>query len=129
MYFGGFLMRKPGSWPLRTALRATTTAVTAMIAGYIIDATALPRLRAEAKGLGVSAPPAVGWMSVFEGHLCYVPVPALLAGVAALMLPSVRPILAVAAGLLALLSLAVVVGTLLAVLGPMYAGPRDLKLP
>ena len=126
MLFG--VKRQGGSFSLRLAMRATLTSIVAIVAAVVIESTALPKLEGELKGLGRQQPAALKWAGVFQGRLRYVPVPALVLGLAALALPTLRPVLAVLAmGALAL-AMVIVVGSLVGSLAPMYQVPEDLGL-
>lgn len=129
MYFGGFLRPRPGTWPLRMAIRATVTAAAAIVAAVTIESSALPRLQAESKGLKAAPPATLKWLGAFQDHLPYVPVPAVLLGAAAIGFRPARPALAVAASAASVLSLFIIVATLVAAMAPLYNAPRDLTLP
>jgi hypothetical protein len=124
MFFGR--KRRPGSFSLQLAIRATVLAVCAIVAGMIFESQAQPKLNTELEGLHLQRPAILKWVEPFQGHLRYVPVPALVLGIAALALRPFRPVLAIAAMVAAVLAIMILVGSLLAVMAPMYQVPADL---
>ena len=126
MFFGR--QRRTGSFSLRLAVRATLTAVVAIVAAGVFESRAQSKLQGELTGMHLQPPASLGWLGVFQGHLQYVPVPALLLGVAALVLRPLRPILAPLAMVATLLAVLIVVGSLLAAMAPLYRMPAELDL-
>ena len=111
---------------MRMAMRATVTSLTAIAAAIAIDSTALPRLKAESKGMRGSAPAAVRWTSAFQGHLVWVAVPGLLCGIAAVTFKPLRQPLAWVAMGFSAVALYIIVGSLLSAMAPMYQIQTDL---
>ncbi|MBN1490915.1 MAG: hypothetical protein JXA69_13440 [Phycisphaerae bacterium] len=119
---------KRGRWALRMAVRATLTAVVAIVVGYMVDHMALSKLAGEASDSRAELPVVLQWAAVFHGVLAVVPVPALLAGIAALILRPLRGLLAPLASILVFAAFGVILLALLAGLLPMYAVPEGLDL-
>jgi hypothetical protein len=118
--------RRSGSFSLRLAFRATLTATVAIVAAVIIESTAMPKLETELKGLQRQPPTSLKWAGAFQGRLRYVPVPALVLGIAAIASRRLRPVLAGLATAASLVALVIVVGSLVAALAPMYQIPAEL---
>lgn len=123
-----FLGRKlhPGALPLWLAVRATITAAGAIAAAIIFESMAMPKLETELKAGKLKTPAALAWVAPFQGHLRYVPVPALALGIAAIALRSLRRPLAIAAMALTLAAVVILVASLIAALAPMYQMPAEL---
>ena len=120
MYFGGFLLRRPGSWPMWLAFRTATTAVSAIVAAFILRSTALPSLEQQIRELGVAVPQVTTWVLGLGGWLAVLPVPGLALAVAAIAIRSARPTLAVAAAVATFAAVLAIGGSLVASLLPMY---------
>lgn len=118
---------RPGSMPLWLAIRSTITAIGAIVAAVVLESTALPKLEGELKAMQAQPPAALAWVTPFQGHLRFVPVPALLLGVAAIVLRPLRRPLAILATIFSILAVAILVGSLVAALAPMYQMPRELQ--
>jgi len=128
MYFGGFLLRKPGTWPTRMALRSMATAVTAIAAGWAVQAKALPVLTGEVNALGTRGAVDLSSLAAVGPWLPFAGVPGLVLGIAAMLMKPLRPVLAILAVLASLAAVVLVVGSLVASLAPTYNMPRDLDL-
>jgi hypothetical protein len=126
MYFGGFLVRRPGSWSTWLAFRSLATAIGAMAAALILNSTALPKLDAEAAEAQSRQPQLIQKLIELRPAVVYIPVPALLAAIAAIVFRPLRPVLAPIAALASVMAILLVVGSLVAGLAPMYALPADL---
>jgi hypothetical protein len=124
-----FLGRKlrPGSFALSLAVRATMTAAGAIVAAMIFESAAMPKLQGELKAMNLRPPAGLAWVVPFQGHLRYVPIPALVLGIAAIALRPLRRPLAIAAMALALLAVVILVGSLVAAIAPMYQMPAELS--
>ena len=120
--------RRPGSLTLWLAIRATITAAGAIVAAIIFETTAMPKLQGELKEMKLKPPPGLTWVTPFQHHLRYVPAPALAFGIAALALRPFRRPLAIVAMVLTLAAVAILVGSLLAALIPLYTGAADMSL-
>ena len=120
MYFGGFLLRRSGSWSTWLAFRSTLTAGSAVVVGWIVRTTALPRLTAEASELGLGGAAGSPWLGMVSDWLPLVGVPGLVLGIAAIAIRSARPVLAVLAALASVAAIVVIVAVLAASLLPMY---------
>ena len=125
MYFGGFLLRRPGSWPTWLAFRSTATAASALVAAFILRSTALPKLGGEMSDLGVGPPEAASWLVGMRDWLVILPLPGLILGIGAIVMRSVRPVLAVFAALASAAAILLIVATLAASLVPMYQMPGN----
>jgi len=125
MYFGGFLLRRPGSWPMWLAFRSTATAASALVAAFILRSAALPKLGGEMSGLGANLPVTTSWLAGMRGWLVIFPLPGLILGIAAMAMRSVRPVLAVFAALMSAAAVLLIVATLAASLVPMYRMPEN----
>ncbi len=119
-------MRRRGSWSMWLAVRATTTAVIGIIVALVLQSAALPKLHSESKKLDRHTPSALEWVSVRPAVLPFLPVPAIILGVAAMFLRPVRGVLAALAALLTVIAMVFIVGSLVAGLAPMYQMPPDL---
>ena len=86
----------------------------------------MPTLSKETSEAVSRLPVYLHWFVGLRDWLLYVPIPGLVLGVAALILRPLRPLLAPLAALASLLAVAVIVGTLVIALVPMYQVPADL---
>lgn len=120
MRFGGFLLRRSGSWPTWLAFRSTVTAAAAIAAGWVVKATALPALTREVGEGGVASTPLPEWVLALGDWLPLVGVPGLVLGLAAIRLRRFRPPLAVLATIASVGAIVAIVGTLIGLMLPFY---------
>ncbi len=125
MFFGR--KRGAGAFSLRLAMSATLTSLCAIVAAVVFESKAMPKLQGELQSMHLRTPAALKWVAPFQGHLRYVPVPALVLGIAALALRPFRPVLAPLAMAATLAAVAILVGSLVAVIAPMYQMPGELS--
>ncbi len=126
MYFGGFLLRRPGAWPTWLAFRSTLTAASAIVVGWIVKTTALPAVAKQASELGTGGLASSDWLVLARDLLPFVGVPGLVLGIAAIAMRPFRPALALLAAFASVAAIIVIVGTLVASILPMYEMPADL---
>ncbi|GMU23891.1 MAG: hypothetical protein AMXMBFR13_39690 [Phycisphaerae bacterium] len=128
MYFGGFLMRRPGSWSTWLAFRSTITAIGAIIVAVVLNNTALPKLDAEVKGVDQKPAALAQYTAQAPRYLPLIPVPAVVFGVAAILLRPFRGPLAILAAIGSVIAIVAIVGTLITALAPLYSLPRELDM-
>lgn len=129
MYFGGFLVRRQGSWALRLALRSTLTAVATIVAGITLSSTALSKLPGEISKLPGPAAESAQKIIALQGYIPWLGVPALVLGIAAMAFKPWRPVLAVLAAVASAAAAIAIVATLVGAMMPLYQqGPEMLDL-
>ena len=120
--------RRRGAWPTRLAYRATITSILALVAAYVVQTAAMPVLDREYADAAKHLSPLPRGLLDLRGWLMFLPIPGLALGLAAIVLRSLRPLLAPLALLASVLAIAAIVGVLVAGLAPMYQMPADLQL-
>lgn len=109
------------------AVRSTLTGVAATVVAFVLQGTALPKLTQETRELRGPEPAAIKTIGGLGRALPLVPAPAIVLGLAAIILPTFRRILAPLAAVAAVIGLVAVVGTLIAAMLPLYQMPRELE--
>ena len=129
MYFGGFLLRKSGSWTTWMAFRSAVTGAVSIVAGCVVQTTALPALTRQVAELSPEEQAPAEWALAASDWLPFFGVPALLLGLAAIAMRPLRPVLAVLATLASLAAIAAIAATLIGSMLPLYQQmPKDIDL-
>jgi hypothetical protein len=111
-------MRKR-SWTTWLAFRSLITGLVALVAAYMVDSAALPRLASESRGLEKTASvPAI--LGTIQPYLMHIPATAVGIALMAVMIRSLRGILAPIAAILSVVAVAAVIGVFLGALRPLY---------
>jgi hypothetical protein len=134
--------RRRSAWTLRLATRAILMGLMGVVAGYVLQSAALPKLQAESNGvarsvirtylpagvdhkLSVRRPLTVAGVQLT--YLTLLPAAAAILGVAALVLRPMRGVLALIAMLLAVGSFALILTSMISAMAPLYQMPSDLQ--
>ena len=113
-------MHKKSRWPMWLAVRSVATAVCCIVAAIILHKTALPALAGTIGQIKTNVPEVTHLVIDNHQWLPWIPVPALIIGIAAVILRPIRSILAPLAAITSLIAVIVIVGSLVVAMMPMY---------
>ena len=119
-------MLKRGRRSLWFAVRSVATAVVCIVVAIILHKIAIPALDNMSDQLETNVP-TVTYL-IIDNHqwLPWIPVPALVVGIAAVILCPMRCILTPVAVITSLIAVIIVIGSLIVVMMPMYLTMNDL---
>ena len=110
------------------AVRAVATAIVGIGAAVILNKMAIPALAGQIDQFGSDISPMYKWVMSNHHWLPWIPLPALVLGLAAIMLRSLRNILAPLAAFVSLIAFIVIIGSLVVAMMPMYSMPKSFNL-
>jgi hypothetical protein len=117
---------RESTWSRRLAIRSIVIGFVAIIAAIMVQMTALVKLNAFAKEMGLQKTLSAQWVHAASIVLPVFPIPAVIFGGLALAIKPLRPLFAILAAIAALLGLILIVLTLGLAMAPMYSIPHDL---
>jgi hypothetical protein len=115
-------------WAGYLAGKAVALSLAAIVAAFILNRVALPKLAETLHEMHKQPTPFIAFGLQHHGLLPFLPVPGLILGIAAFVLRPLRSLLAPLALLAAVLATGVIVAMLLGSMAPLYEVPRDLRI-
>lgn len=119
---------RPHNWSLAMAGKAIAISLVAIGAGFVLQAKALPKLVETLREMDREPSAWIALGLQFSSLLPLLPVPGLVLGIGAIIMPTFRKPLAALAIVAAAAATAVIVAMLIGTMAPLYEIPRELPM-